>query len=168
MIVLEGMFYGFVASCVLGAFAIIVFRNLVYNALGLLVCLVSVAGLYGLLHAEVLAATQLMIYAGGVLVLILFGIILTNRVAGKKWEVGSRHWVAGTLVTLGIGYLLIRAYRPADFGLNTPGPVADKQARQVGQLLMSDYVAPFEVSGIVLLVCLVGAALAASAYKKSI
>lgn len=168
MIMLEVIFYGLVASCVLGALAIIVFRNLLYNALGLLVCLVSIAGLFGILQAEFLAATQLMIYAGGILVLILFGIILTNRVAGKKWDVGSRHKIAGTLVTSGIAYLLIRAFRQTDFALNQPAPMAENQARQVGQLLMSDYVAPFEVSGIVLLVCLVGAALTASAYKKSI
>ncbi len=71
--------YSLMATAAMGVLIILFNKNLLYCALGLLLCLVSLAGIFGLLNAEFLAATQLMIYAGGVLVLILFGIMLTNR-----------------------------------------------------------------------------------------
>lgn len=146
---------------------ILVNRNVFYSALALLSCLISLAGIYGLLSAEFLAITQLLIYAGGVLVLMIFGIMLTNKISGKVLESKSHNWVSGILLTGSFFAVLITTFKnsiiplqPRD--LNTVNPV-----KQIGIELMSTYAAPFEVSGILLLVCLIGAAITASSFKKN-
>ncbi len=156
--------YSLMATAAMGVLIILFNKNLLYCALGLLLCLVSLAGIFGLLNAEFLAATQLMIYAGGVLVLILFGIMLTNRTGGKALESGSHNWIPGLIITVGIGWLLV-----VSFNQPTALPVTPihNPVQQVGIELMSTYVAPFELSGILLLVCLIGAALTASSYKSN-
>lgn len=141
-------------------------RTVFYAALALIVCLISIAGIYALLNAEFLAITQLVIYAGGVLVLILFGIMLTNRIAGKPLITESNHTVAGVIIAFGMFLTLIIAYQQTSFNPIEP-PTQGNHINQVGIALMSTYVAPFEIGGVLLLVCLIGAALMASSFKKN-
>jgi NADH:ubiquinone oxidoreductase subunit 6 (subunit J) len=75
--------YVFVFAATLSVSVMLFTRTVFFAALGLIACLISIAGIYALLYAEFLAITQLVIYVGGVLVLILFGIMLTNRITGK-------------------------------------------------------------------------------------
>lgn len=156
--------YSLMGTSITGVLLILLNRNLLHCALGLLLCLVSLAGIFGLLNAEFLAVTQLMIYAGGVLVLIIFGIMLTNRTGGKALESGSHNWIPGLIITAGMGWLLIISFKQPTALPVTP---INNPVRQVGIELMSTYVAPFELSGILLLVCLIGAALMASSFKSN-
>ncbi|HSQ75876.1 MAG TPA: NADH-quinone oxidoreductase subunit J, partial [Bacteroidota bacterium] len=73
------VFYIFAAITVLSAFVVVFSRNLMYAACSLLFTFFGVAGLYILLHADFLAVTQILIYVGGILVLLLFGIMLTSK-----------------------------------------------------------------------------------------
>src|SRR5712675_945862 len=73
------LFYIFAAMSVIAAISVVVSRNIVRTAVGLLFTLIGVAGLYFLLNAEFLAAVQLVVYAGGTLILIVFGVMLTSK-----------------------------------------------------------------------------------------
>jgi NADH:ubiquinone oxidoreductase subunit 6 (subunit J) len=142
-------------------------RTIFYAALALITCLISIAGIYALLYAEFIAITQIVIYAGGVIVLILFGIMLTNRIADKPLSVESHHRVAGVVVSLGIFVVLIFAYVNTRVTIAEDLPPPANHINQIGIQLMSTYVAPFEIAGVLLLLCLVGASLMASSFKKN-
>jgi NADH:ubiquinone oxidoreductase subunit 6 (subunit J) len=165
MILQEIILYVLVGTCVGSVLLMIVHKNLMYAALGLMGCLISLAGIFALLHAEFLAATQLLIYAGGVLVLIIFGIMLTNRIAGKPLLTATTHWFFGIALSAGVASVLIIFFHQTQFEHRIASQVS-MNSQALGIELMSSYVAPFEVSGVLLLVCLVGAAFTASWFKK--
>lgn len=159
--------YVFVFAAVLSVIIMLFTRTLFYAALSLMVCLVSMAGIYALLYAEFLAITQLVIYVGGVLVLILFGIMLTNRIAGKPLHIESQHALPGVIISIGMFLTLIIAYEKASLNKLEAIPLPGSHINKIGTELMSTYVAPFEIGGILLLVCLIGAALMASSFNNN-
>ncbi|MCC6834226.1 MAG: NADH-quinone oxidoreductase subunit J [Cytophagales bacterium] len=146
------------------AIAILFVRQVFYAALLLLACLLALAGIYGILQAGILAITQILIYAGGVLVLIVFAIVVTNRIEGKPLQVESHHRLIGFIISAILAKLLLYGYLQSDF-INT-NPSA-KEIKSFGFALFTEYAAPFEIGGVLLLVCLIGAALTASSFKKS-
>jgi len=125
-----------------------------------------VAGLYFLLAAELLAAIQLIVYAGGTLVLIVFGIMLTQRSPFARPTSGPWERVAGFVVAAALAGLLLAA------AVLTPAakPPAEGGAATVegfGRALLSQYLAPFEVAGVLLLVVMVGAAYMARRHAQT-
>jgi NADH:ubiquinone oxidoreductase subunit 6 (subunit J) len=159
--------YIFAFAAFVSVIMILFTRTVFYAALALIVCLISLAGIYALLYAEFLAITQLVIYAGGVLVLILFGIMLTNRIAGKPLLTESHHAVPGVIISFGMFLTLILTYQQTSFNPTEPSPTQGHHINQMGIELMSTYVAPFEIGGVLLLVSLIGASLMASSFKKN-
>ena len=161
------LFYFFELLVAISAVAILFTRNVLYAALLLIICLLALAGIYIMTGAEFLAISQILIYAGGVLVLIIFGIMLTGRVAGKPLEADSKNIFIGTLVGLGFLLLLTYAINLTSFNFLPPPSDNDQQhhIEKIGVLMMSDYVAPFELAGILLLISLIGAAVIASFTK---
>ena len=129
-------------------------------------CLMSIAALYLLIGAEFLGVTQIMIYAGGVLVLIIFGIMLTSRLVGKSLEVGNRNILSGTVVSLGLLILTCWSLSQSVFSSSLTQTSSRSNLEQMGILLMSDYVLPFEIAGLLLLISLIGAAVTASLMKR--
>jgi NADH:ubiquinone oxidoreductase subunit 6 (subunit J) len=158
--------YFFSLVAFISVLAMIFTRIIFYAALLLIACLISIAGIYALLHAEFLAITQIVIYAGGVLVLILFGIMVTNRISGKPLLVESHHVLKSALIAIGMFITLSIAYQKTVFIPMTDIPAKGNHINQIGIELMSTYVAPFEIAGVLLLVCLIGAALMASTFNK--
>lgn len=146
------------------AIAMIFVRQVFYVALLLLACLLALAGMYGILQAGILAITQILIYAGGVLVLIVFAIVVTNRIEGKPLQAESHHRITGLIISLIIARLLVLGYTHTRFVNVT---ATEKEMHAFGVTLFTQYAAPFEIGGILLLVCLIGAALTASSFKKS-
>lgn len=146
------------------AITLVFVRHVFYAALALLACLLSLAGIYGVLQADFLAITQILIYAGGVLVLIVFAMVVTNRIQGKALQVESHHRVAGFILSAIIAKMLLFAYHQTTF-LKTPA--TEKELKPLGVALFTDYAAPFEIGGVLLLICLIGAALTASSFKNS-
>jgi NADH-quinone oxidoreductase subunit J len=142
-------------------------RAIFYAALSLIVTLLSISGIYALLFAEFLAITQIVIYAAGVLVLILFGIMLTNRITGKPLIVQSHHTIIGLILSTAMFGLLLAAYPKTVFNPIESIPRQSNHINQIGIELMSTYVAPFELAGVLLLVCVIGAALMASSFKNN-
>lgn len=160
------IFYFFEAVAALAAIGILLVRNVFYAALLLLVTLLCIAGIYVLSFAEFVAVTQILVYAGGILVLIIFGIMLTSRVSGKPLTVSNKYWFIAMLAGGFFFVLLVNLFFKQPFAVSNSIHPSGNTLQQIGVLLMSDFVLPFEVAGILLLVALVGAAITGSFMKK--
>lgn len=153
--------YFFLAAAALATVALLFVRNVFYGALLLIITLLSLAGLYVLSFAEFLAITQILVYAGGILVVIIFAIMLTSHLNGKPLLVGHSNQFAGGLVgTMILGYLIYLIV--GQFPLHTGTSLQPFSISTLGRLLLTEYVLPFEVTGVVLLIALIGAAVIAS------
>jgi NADH:ubiquinone oxidoreductase subunit 6 (subunit J) len=159
------IFYFFEAVAALSALALLFTKNVFYGALLLITCLLAVAGLYVLSFAEFVGIAQIRVYAGGVLVVIIFGIMLTARIGEKPLRVDHTNVFGGSLIAsilFGIlCYLLTTpttAQKEASTGFNS--------LESIGMNLLTNHLIPFEVSGILLLVALIGAAVIASHKSK--
>ena len=161
------IFYAFEVIAALSVILILFTRNVFYGTLLLITCLLSIAGLYIFLNAEFLAVAQILIYAGGVLVLIIFGVMLTSKFAGKSLMVANKHWLPGIFVGIFFFSLLTKFFGETPFHVDSSVPPESTYTsiNQIGILLMSDYVLPFEVAGIVLLVALIGSAVVVSSFN---
>lgn len=138
------------------ALSVVFLRKIVHAALSLVASFAAVAGLYILLNAEFLAAVQVLIYAGAVVVLMLFAIMLTQGSQTPQSNPGNRQsGIAGVvaLLLLGVmGWVLFQ----------TPWQSADNKAmadvtETLGKLLFTDFVLAFELASVVLLVAMIGA-----------
>jgi NADH:ubiquinone oxidoreductase subunit 6 (subunit J) len=158
--------YLFMALTAITAIGILLVKNVFHAALLLIACLLSIAALYVLLHAEFLAVTQIMIYAGGVLVLIIFGVMLSSRIAGKPLLVEDARNLSGYLAGTALFFIFAYAIYSSSFPTPINKQVSENPVKEVGFLLMSGYVAPFEVAGLLLLMSLIGAAITASFLTK--
>jgi NADH-quinone oxidoreductase subunit J len=161
----EIMFYVFVFIALAGVIGILLTRNVFKGALFLLMCLLSIAALYVMLSAEFVAITQILIYAGGIVVVLIFGIMLTTRISGKPLLVTNSNIFSGALVSIALLAVLINliAYNPLSATLQT-APVAGLE--NIGINFMTSHALPFEVAGVLLLVALIGAAVVTSFMKS--
>jgi NADH:ubiquinone oxidoreductase subunit 6 (subunit J) len=165
MNVSQYLFYLFVAVTGLSAVGVLFAKSVLHATLLLIVCLLSIAGIFILLNAEFLAVTQILIYAGGVLVLIIFGIMITVRITGLQPEAGKQNFAVGLLAGAGLMSLLWVSLASTYFnGLIFNSSRISMDA--IGVELISTQSAPFELAGLLLLISLIGASLAAS-LKKS-
>ncbi len=153
------LFYLFAGLSVVAAWALVLSPNIVRKALFLLLTLVGVAGLYFLLAAELLAAVQLIVYAGGTLILIVFGIMLTSR--NPFLQLRPSSWELALGVTVGLVFACLIALAAFASPLPSAGPdpvVGYDRVETIGKGLLSLYLAPFEVAAVLLLVVMIGAA----------
>jgi NADH:ubiquinone oxidoreductase subunit 6 (subunit J) len=160
------LFYFFEVLAVVSAVSIIFIRNVFYGALLLIVCLLSIAALYVLFNAEFIAVTQILVYAGGILVVIIFGIMLTTRISGKPLVVEHGYKISGGLIGILFSGLLIFFFSSESFSpaMRQPAVMPDN-LKVVGLSLMSDFLLPFEIAGVLLLVALLGAIIISSSAK---
>ncbi|MDP6778130.1 MAG: NADH-quinone oxidoreductase subunit J [Candidatus Latescibacteria bacterium] len=154
------VFYGFAALTV-GSAALVVFANrLTHAVFALLFTFFGVAGLYVFLDADFLAAAQVLIYVGGILILLIFGVMLTNRIYDLR-ILSERVQFLPSVVAVAITFGLLVAVI-----LKTRWPVLESvevasTSAEIGRLLMTDYLLPFEVAGFLLLAALLGASMLA-------
>ncbi|WP_331962549.1 NADH-quinone oxidoreductase subunit J [Ohtaekwangia sp.] len=162
------MFYFFECVTAVAAISLVFIRNVFYGALLLIVCLLSLAGIYILTFAEFVAITQILIYAGGVLVVIIFGVMLTAKISGKPLVVQHGNVLGGVLVSGAFFMLLTWLITTQTFREQEPAIATSDSAmiNAIGIGLMTDFILPFEVAGILLLVALIGAAIIASTIKS--
>ena len=132
--------------------------NLLYSAISLLFALFGVAGLYVFLYADFLAATQVIIYVGGILVLIIFGVMLTNKIDSKAIVSSSTNQVIGAIVFMLLLILQFGVIFSTDWVISIPQNSSGTVA-QIGNLLLSKYLLPFEVVSVLLLAALIGASM---------
>lgn len=162
-------FYLFAAVMAGSAIAILVTRNIVRAAMWLLGALGATAGLYFALSATFLAVVQLILYVGGVLILIVFGVMLTSRDARLQPNVPRREIAAAvglaTILMIGVLSVLLGSPWPA---LSGATPSAEMpEVKQIGRELLTTYLLPFELISVLLLAVLIGAAYLARPQPRS-
>lgn len=167
MNILSITLYGFEVMAGLSALGILFVKNVFHAALLLIVCLLALAGIFVLYNAEFIAVTQILIYAGGVLVLIIFGVMLTSRTAGKQLVVKNQYVLTTSFISLLLATLLIILLSRQNFyqAANSSQITSHNPINQIGISLMSDYALVFEVCGVLLLIALLGAAVTASSFN---
>ncbi len=162
MVAQNVFFYLLAALIVASAVAVVTTRNVVRAALYLIVVFAGVVGQYVLLAAEFVAVTQILIYIGAIMVLMLFGIMLTRAKIGRDVDLTHANWYVGfaTAVVLAgvMGYALIDAYgddaMPKDLRVDD---VAGSNTATVSDAVFGAYLVPFEIISVLLLAALVGA-----------
>lgn len=153
------VFYIVSICLVVGALGVVLLPRIVHAALALVFFFFMTSGIFVLLHAEFIAATQVIIYVGAITVLFLFAIMLTHRSYAPDSNPGNTQWMAAGAVTVVIGGILIGVLSQAKFQVSTsatPGGVADV-TRSLGTLLMGPFLVPFEIAGLLLLAAMIGA-----------
>ncbi|HET6411362.1 MAG TPA: NADH-quinone oxidoreductase subunit J [Anaeromyxobacter sp.] len=154
------LFYALSAVALLGAAAVAFARNIVYSALGLLAALLGAGSLYVLLSADFVAIAQLLVYVGGVMVLVLFAVMLTNKITEVNVSNASFGLFGGLLLLVAMGPLLVAVALLTPWRDLAPGPLAPTTSA-LGDALLTRWLLPFEVASLVLLATLVGAVIIA-------
>jgi len=149
------VFFG-LASLVLGCAGGVAFsRNILYSAFLLLGTLAGTAGLYLFIGADFVGVAQILIYVGGILVLLLFAVLLTNRIGDVKASSSSMGLATGLpLVMIVIGalsYLAVQTPWPVTEAVPTP------TTQRLGDAFLREYLLQFELASVILLMALIGA-----------
>ena len=146
------------ATLVLGSLGVVLLPNIVYSAFLLGGVFLSVAGLYLMLNASFVAAAQVLVYVGAVNVLILFAIMLVNKKENLEAIPGlALRRVLSGAVCAGLFALLIRVAFITPWPLPGPEPVGEDATIRIGEHLFSDYLLPFELASVLLLIAMIGA-----------
>jgi NADH-quinone oxidoreductase subunit J len=152
------VFFVLAALTVASAAVVVLARSLISSAFALLFTFMGVAGIYFLLGADFLATTQLLIYVGGILILLLFGVMLTHKLYDLDVKSERAELLPSALVAGGIFAILAITAVRTEWALG-PGRPPSPTTLAIGTLFLKDYLLPFEAASILLLVALMGAAL---------
>ena len=163
------VFHFFAALAVVSAILVVTRRNVVQSAIFLITALLATAGIFLQLHAEFLFIVQVILYTGGIMVLFVFVIMLINVDVSLNRVQFNRQWWLGLLLALVLGAQLTIAVAVGRSGLPlgapAPAKMLEPSTQLVGRVLFSEYVLPFEIASILLLVAMIGAVVMA---KKKI
>lgn len=159
----QAAFTVFAAGAVLCALIVITRRNLVYSAVFLVACFCCIAGLYALMNAQFLAAAQVIVYAGAVMVLFIFVIMLLRADSTQAGaEVINFQWILGPLFAAALLFQIVGVVKSfsttAPLGEFSPEAVAAAgNVETVGTVLFTQYIYPFELIAVLLLSAMLGA-----------
>jgi NADH-quinone oxidoreductase subunit J len=146
------------AVAVLGAVNLIVQRHPIHSALSLIVVMVALAGLYLLMGAEFVAAVQIIVYGGAIMVLFVFVIMLLNAGAEERTNFSKLATYAGVPLAVAIAGLIAAAILKSSGNLSTAGPNgALTSTKNLSMLLLREFVYPFELTSFLVLVAILGA-----------
>jgi NADH-quinone oxidoreductase subunit J len=151
--ILFGLFALLILSCGL---IVVYSRNIVHSGFALLGTFAGVAGLYGLLSLSFLAAAQILVYVGGVLIIILFAIMLTRGIENVRHSNPSQGLIPATLIGLVAATLLIFVALTFPWQVKPAGEI-EQSVPPLGNALLEQYVVPFEFLSLLLLAALIGA-----------
>ncbi|HUI75268.1 MAG TPA: NADH-quinone oxidoreductase subunit J [Candidatus Acidoferrum sp.] len=161
------IFFVLAAVAVLGAMSLIIQKHPIHSALSLIVVMVALAGLYLLMGAEFVAAVQIIVYGGAIMVLFVFVIMLLNAEAEERTDFSKLAKFAGlplTLALLGVlAAVMVRA-GPGVANAAHPGALAD--TRSLSTMLFTNFVYPFELTSFLILVAILGAMVLAQREQK--
>jgi NADH-quinone oxidoreductase subunit J len=159
--------FWFFAVVTLASAAVVVFsRNIIYSAFSLLFTFFGVAGIYVLLAADFIAVTQLLVYVGGILILLVFGVMLTNKVVDVEMKTGTLQVLPASMVVALTAGSLFGVFYVTDWRIIPSENALPTTADTLGRMLMTSYLLPFEVASVVLLVALIGAAMISRKGRK--
>ena len=153
------LFYIFTALTLICGALVILNRNPVNSAMFLVLSIASLAGLFVLLHAFFLAAIQVLVYAGAVIILFLFVIMLLDLKEEERRRIKIFGAWAGIIAVVAIGFVLTRAISRSDLPAVTQGALPAGSTTALGKLLFTEYLLPFEILSVLLLVAMVGVVL---------
>ena len=156
------IFYVLAAITLASAFLVVLLPRPLHNVLFMILTMIGLAGLFVLLHAEFIAMVQLVVYAGAVMVLFLFVIMLLNL---DQWQLRSEvsgrsvRWWGGALIAVALLGLIVTAFRAVVPALapsaGTPGGASNTEV--LARELFSTYLLPFEIASVLLLAAIIGA-----------
>jgi len=138
------------------ALAVVLSKNLFHAVLWLALALTGTAGVFLLLNAEFLAAVQLLLYAGGIITVVVFAIVVTERLVGERLSQTSRGIVSGALVAIGLLVIIVSTLTQRQLP-STPLPQLGDLTRLVGEQVLTTYVLPFELLALLMLAAMLGA-----------
>lgn len=157
MTVTQGVFFIMAAFTVGASLLVVLARNIVHCAIALVFAFFGVAALFVLLDAEFLAAVQVLLYVGGITILLLFAIMLTSRISARGVKIMNEQVGISAVVALALFGLMAFANLKGFPALVPPPLAASDNTASIGRLLLTTYVLPFEVASLLLLVAMVGA-----------
>lgn len=155
--VAQNLFFGVLAAIMgVAAIRVVTTQNVVHAALYLVVVLGGVAGIFILLAAEFAAVTQVLVYIGAIVVLFLFGLMLTRAPIGRTSDLDNGQKAISAVVALMVFGVLVWSQLDA-FGRGVIEPGRVQTSGQVGDSIFTQYLIPFEIISVLLLAALVGA-----------
>ena len=144
------------AMLVGSALAVVLTKNLFHAVLWLALALTGTAGVFLLLDAEFLAAVQLLLYAGGIVTIVVFAIVVTERLVGERISQTSRRIGGGTIVAAGLLAMIVGAIRERPLAVVRP-PMETDLTQIIGETVLTRFVLPFELLAVLMLAALMGA-----------
>lgn len=152
-------FYFLSAVAIIGAVLTVTRRNPVHSALSLISTLLALAGLYLMLYAPFVAGVQIIVYAGGIMVLFLFVIMLINLENVNIEERFNKQWLIGVLMAGALGGMFVFIYKRgmSIFPQKLLSLPEANNTQQIGLGLYRNYMMPFEIASLLLLVAIIGA-----------
>lgn len=147
-------FYFFALLALTGASGVLFLKNVMHSAFSLMFCLISLAGLYIYAGAEFLGVTQLLVYVGGIVVLLIFGIMLSQV---KKEEQQFSRVAIAVIITIIFSYLLIYLIYNLRWADPIPAETSLNHVHEIGKSFFVKHLLAFEIAGILLLIALIGA-----------
>jgi NADH:ubiquinone oxidoreductase subunit 6 (subunit J) len=138
------------------ALAVVLSKNLFHAVLWLALALTGTAGIFLLLNAEFLAAVQLLLYAGGIITIVVFAIVVTERLVGERLSQTSRGVVSGALVAIALLVIIVNTLMQRELP-STPLPQLSDITRLMGAQVLTTFVLPFELLALLMLVAMLGA-----------
>ena len=157
-------FYGVMAALLMTAFVTVTTRNFFHSAIFLAFTLLGVSIIYFFLHAEFIAGIQILLYVGAIMTLVIFAIMLTSKIADSSIPQSNQQRFAVLILILLLGFILISAILKTSWKIATTPQTTN--AIELGRALMGEFVFPFEIISIVLLIALVGAIVVARSDKQ--
>jgi NADH-quinone oxidoreductase subunit J len=163
-------FYLLSGLALIGGVLVITRRNAVHSALALILTLLALAGIYLMLYAPFVAGVQIILYAGGIMVLFLFVIMLVDLERAEKEKQFNKQWLVAVLASFALGILFVEVFNKSrilkDVMQKPLAQMAEtSNTQQIGIALYGNYMLAFEIASLLLLVAIVGAVVMA---KKKI
>ena len=149
-------FYALAILLVGSALAVVLTKNLFHAVLWLALALTGTAGIFLLLDAEFLAAVQLLLYAGGIVTIVVFAIVVTERLVGERISQTSRRITGGAIVTAALLGVILSGITGQPLA-TVRAPMAADLTRIIGDTVMTRFVLPFELLAVLMLAAIMGA-----------
>jgi len=149
-------FWSLAVVLVGSALAVVLSKNLFHSVLWLALALTGTAGVFLLLEAEFLAAVQLLLYAGGIVTIVVFAIVVTERLVGERITQTSRRITAGAVTALALIALVVNAISRQPLP-TAREPLSTNLTRTIGESVLTRFVLPFELLGVLMLAAMLGA-----------
>jgi len=155
-------FYLLSSLALLGGILVITRKNAVHSALALILTLLALAGLYLMLYAPFVAGVQIILYAGGIMVLFLFVIMLVSIEKSQREEQFNKQWIAGLVAAVALGALFVRVFVKSQAlhdlaGMHPAQLPEQSNTQEIAVYLYGNYMLAFEIASLLLLVAIIGA-----------